>query len=80
MKMTTVGIVLAKTVFQIHGEDNYGKLVLRKKLDRSMMLEFFICPIGTSRKFVLRRVQLIVHLYQSALSDLQDSCGSRFFP
>ena len=50
MKMTTVGIDLAKTVFQIHGENDDGKPVFRKKLDRSMMLEFFIqlppCLIG----------------------------------
>ena len=50
MRMTTVGIDLAKTVFQIHGEDDHGKPVLRKKLDRSKMLEFFIqlppCLIG----------------------------------
>src|ERR1700712_4131516 len=50
MKMTTVGIDLAKTVFQLHGEDDHGKPVLRKKLDRSKMLEFFIqlppCLIG----------------------------------
>jgi transposase len=30
MRMTTVGIDLAKTVFQIHGEDDHGKPVLRK--------------------------------------------------
>ena len=50
MKMTTVGIDLAKTVFQLHGEDDHGKPVLRKKLDRSKMLAFFIqlppCLIG----------------------------------
>ena len=40
MKMTTVGIDLAKTVFQIYGEDDHGKPVLRQKLDRSKMLEF----------------------------------------
>jgi len=50
MKITTVGIDLAKNVFQIHGVDDHGKPVLRKKLDRSKMLEFFIklqpCLIG----------------------------------
>jgi transposase len=50
MKTTTVGIDLAKTVFQIHGVDDDGKLVLRKRLDRSKMLEFFVklppCLIG----------------------------------
>jgi transposase len=32
MKITTVGIDLAKNVFQIHGVDDHGKPVLRKKL------------------------------------------------
>jgi transposase len=41
MKTTTIGIDLAKTVFQIHGMDDHVKPVLRKKLDRSKMLEFF---------------------------------------
>jgi len=50
MKITTIGIDLAKNVFQIHGVDDHGKAVLRKKLDRSKMAEFFIklppCLIG----------------------------------
>jgi transposase len=50
MKTTTIGIDLAKTVFQIHGVDDHGKPVLRKRLDRSKMLEFFVklppCLIG----------------------------------
>lgn len=50
MKITTIGIDLAKNVFQIHGVDSYGKTVLRKKLSRSKMPEFFIkqppCLIG----------------------------------
>lgn len=35
MKTTTIGIDLAKTVFQIHGVDDHGKAVMRKRLDRS---------------------------------------------
>ncbi len=50
MKITTIGIDLAKSVFQVHGVDDHGKAVLRKKLDRSRMFEFFIklqpCLIG----------------------------------
>ena len=30
MKITTVGIDLAESVFQIHGNDNHGQAVLRK--------------------------------------------------
>ena len=50
MKITTVGIELAKSVFQIHGNDNHGQAVLRKKLNRDKMLAFFTqlppCLIG----------------------------------
>ena len=50
MKITTVGIDLAKNVFQVHGVDAQGKAVLRKKLDRSKMAEYFVmlppCLIG----------------------------------
>lgn len=34
MKVTTVGIDLAKNVFQVHGVDEQGKTVLRKQLRR----------------------------------------------
>jgi len=50
MIITTIGIDLAKNVFQIHGVDAHGNAVLRKKLDRSKMAAFFIrlqpCLIG----------------------------------
>jgi len=32
MKITTMGIDLAKEVFQIHGVDEHGKVVVRKQL------------------------------------------------
>jgi len=32
MKITTMGIDLAKEVFQIHGVDERGKVVVRKQL------------------------------------------------
>jgi len=37
----TVGLDLAKTVFQVHGADGAGRAVLRKKLRRAQVLEFF---------------------------------------
>ena len=40
-KITTVGIDLAKNVFQIHGVDDQGKAICRKKLNRSKVLEFW---------------------------------------
>jgi len=41
MSVVTIGLDLAKSVFQVHGIDATGKVVLCKKLTRSRMLEFF---------------------------------------
>ena len=50
MKITTIGIDLAKEVFQVHGVDDHGKTVLRKQLRRNGMAKFFAnlapCLIG----------------------------------
>jgi len=45
MKITTVGVDLAKNVFQVHGVDQRGKAVVRKRLRRNQVLAFFVqCP------------------------------------
>ena len=50
MKITTIGIDLAKSLFQVHGVDEHGKAVLRKPLKRKDVLSFFAnlepCLIG----------------------------------
>ena len=50
MKITTIGIDLAKTVFQVHGVDERGKVLLRKQLQRKDVAGFFAnlepCLIG----------------------------------
>ena len=50
MKITTVGIDLAKNVIQVHGVDERGKAVLKKSLKRVQVLPFFanlpVCLIG----------------------------------
>jgi transposase len=50
MKITTVGIDLAKNVFQVHGIDVHGKVLLKKQLRRDQMATFFVnlppCLIG----------------------------------
>lgn len=40
-EITTVGLDLAKNVFQVHGADGAGRAVVRKKLRRAQVLEFF---------------------------------------
>ncbi len=40
-EITTIGVDLAKTVFQLHGVNETGRPVLRRQLRRSEMLEYF---------------------------------------
>lgn len=50
MKITTVGIDLAKNLFQLHCVNEHGKVVLRKQLRRDQLAEFFVnlppCLVG----------------------------------
>lgn len=50
MKITTIGLDLAKAVFQIHGVDERGKVGVRKQLKRAEMSVYFAnlepCLIG----------------------------------
>ena len=41
MKITRVGLDIAKQVFQVHGVDEHGKVRVRKQLARAKVLEFF---------------------------------------
>ena len=41
MQVTTIGLDLAKNVFQIHGIDRDEKVVVRKQLRRGQVLRFF---------------------------------------
>jgi len=49
-EVVVVGIDLAKSVFQVHGVDAHGKVVLRQRLSRARLLPFFMklpaCLIG----------------------------------
>jgi transposase len=50
MQVTTIGLDIAKNVFQVHGVDQRGRVVLRKRLARAKLLAFFSnlprCRIG----------------------------------
>jgi transposase len=50
MNVTTVGIDLAKNVFQVHGVNERGKVLLNKSFKRAQLIEFFAnlrpCLIG----------------------------------
>jgi transposase len=50
MQVSTIGIDLAKNVFQVHGVDARGKVVLVRQLRRKQVLDFFgrlpACLVG----------------------------------
>lgn len=50
MKVTTIGLDLAKNVFQVHGVNEHGQTVLKKRLPRERVAAFFAnlppCLIG----------------------------------
>ena len=50
MKITTIGIDLAKSVFQVHGVDQRGKAIVRKRLSRAQVSKYFAqlppCVVG----------------------------------
>ena len=49
-QITTIGLDLAKAVFQVHGIDAAGKVVVRRRLRRGEVLHFFTelppCLVG----------------------------------
>jgi transposase len=69
MKITTIGIDLAKNVFQVHGVDASGKVILKKQLKRDQMGTYFAnrppCLIGMeacgSAHFWARKLQAQGH-------------------
>ena len=72
MNLTTIGIDLAKNVFQVHGANEKGKAVLKKQLKRAQMLPFFAnltpCRIGMeacgSAHHWARKLQALGHTVQ----------------
>ena len=48
--ITTIGLDLAKSVFQVHGVDAEGRVIIRRQLKRRYVLAFFqklpACLIG----------------------------------
>ena len=51
--ISVIGLDLAKSVFQVHGIDGQGKVVVRQRLSRAKLLPFFArlprCLIGMER-------------------------------
>ena len=55
--ITTIGLDIAKSVFQVHGVDAGGQVVVRGQLKRRAVLAFFQklppCLVGTNRMLAL---------------------------
>ena len=52
--ITTIGLDIAKSVFQVHGVDAGGQVVIRRQLKRRSVLAFFqkLSPCLSSTKVV----------------------------
>lgn len=69
MKVTTIGLDLAKEIFQVHAADEHGKIVQKKKLRRKEMTAYFAnlepCLIGmeacASSHYWARKFQSMGH-------------------
>jgi transposase len=69
MYLTTMGLDVAKQVFQVHGVDGHGKVVVRKQLRRKEVVEYFTklpaCEIGmeagSSSHYWARQLQGLGH-------------------
>ncbi|KND58314.1 Mobile element protein [Candidatus Burkholderia verschuerenii] len=69
MKITTIGIDLAKSVFAVHGVNEHGKTVLKKILKRDQVAAFFTnlpaCLVGmeacSSAHYWARKLQRMGH-------------------
>jgi transposase len=69
MKTTTIGIDLAKNVFQVHGVDERGKSILKKQIKRDQLTAFFAnlppCLVGMeacgSAHHWARKLELLGH-------------------
>jgi hypothetical protein len=40
-EVSTIGLDIAKSIFQVHGVDHDGAAVIRKRVSRAKVLEFF---------------------------------------
>ncbi len=71
-KITTIGLDPAKTVFQVHGADQDGRPVVRKKLRRGQVLGFFA---GLSPCLIGLEACASAHFWTRELQALAMRCG-----
>ena len=79
--ITTIGLNIAKSVFQVHGVDNDGKVVIRRQLKRRYVLAFFEklppCLVGieacASSHHWSRELQALGHTVQVDAAGLRQA-------
>ena len=74
-EVTTIGLDLAKHVFQVHGVDAEGATVLRKQLRRAQVLAFFS---GLPPCLVGLEACATAHYWARELRPLLNLCQRRF--
>src|SRR5262252_5948817 len=68
-EVSTIGLDIAKSIFQIHGVDADGVVMIRKRIRRAKLLEFFAalpaCLVGIEARptahYWSRRLQILGH-------------------
>ena len=64
MQITTIGLDIAKNVFQVHGIDAAEKVIVRKQLRRGQVMAFFEalapCLVGTFRTWRSSLVRSVI--------------------
>ena len=81
-EVSTIGVDIAKSVFQIHGVDADGMVVIRRRVGRAKVLEFFAglpsCLVGmeacaTAHQWVGARAQEVRARHAAHAADLCQS-------
>ena len=86
--ITTIGLDIAKSVFQVHGIDAGGQVVIRQQLKRRYVLAFFQklppCLVGieacASSHHWSRELKALGHTETQAMPNPKASCPSSAFP
>jgi transposase len=76
--VTTIGLDIAKSVFQIHGVDAAGNVIVRRQLKRRYILPFFQklppCLVGIEACFI---VSLVTRAQSTGTHCAPDAAGLR---
>ena len=79
--VATIGLDIAKSVFQVHGVDAHGKMVVRRQLRRRYVLAFFKklspCLVGieacATSHYWSRELQALGHTSSLDASSLREA-------